>query len=85
MNNFYTSPNLFLQVQNKCIDARGTARINRKYMPVQLKTEKLKLKRDEEGNQKMAGVDRLDQMLGSYVYSHKSSKWYHTVYTIYMK
>jgi len=34
----------------------------------------------EEYNAKMSGVDRLDQMLGSYAYSHKSQKWYHVVY-----
>ena len=34
----------------------------------------------EEYNAKMSGVDRLDQMLGSYAYSHKSVKWYQAVY-----
>ena len=34
----------------------------------------------EEYNAKMSGVDRLDQMLGSYAYSHKSLKWYRAVY-----
>lgn len=34
----------------------------------------------EEYNWKMSGVDRLDQMLGSYAYCHKSVKWYQTVY-----
>ena len=31
-------------------------------------------------NQNMAGVDRLDQMLGTCQYLHKSFKWYHTIY-----
>jgi hypothetical protein len=34
----------------------------------------------EEYNMKMVGVDRLDQMLGSYAYCHKSVKWYHALY-----
>lgn len=28
----------------------------------------------------MAGVDHLNQMLGTYAYNNKSTKWYHTVY-----
>ena len=31
-------------------------------------------------NHSMAGVDRFDQMLGTYQYPHKSVKWYHTLY-----
>ena len=31
-------------------------------------------------NRSMAGVDRFDQMLGTYQYPHKSVKWYHTLY-----
>lgn len=34
----------------------------------------------ERYNNCMAGVDRLDQMLGSYQYGHKCCKWYHTIY-----
>jgi len=34
----------------------------------------------EEYNAKMSGVDRMDQMLGSYAYCHKSTKWYQTIY-----
>lgn len=48
MDNFYTSPDLFLQLQHKGIGACGPARINRRYMPVQLKPEKLKLKRGDD-------------------------------------
>ena len=135
MDNFYSSPELFRELQNKTIGACGTVRINRKHMPSQLKPEKLKLKRGddpvfmrannivamawqdvkrvtclttvhtnntceksirekgkkegrmlikpvaiEEYNCRMAGVDRLDQMLGTYAYGHKSTKWYQTIY-----
>ena len=31
-------------------------------------------------NYYMAGVDRMDQLLGTYAYPHKSQKWYHTIY-----
>ncbi len=34
----------------------------------------------ERYNVSMAGVDRFDQMLGTYQYPHKSLKWYHTLY-----
>ncbi|KAK6175762.1 hypothetical protein SNE40_014155 [Patella caerulea] len=34
----------------------------------------------EDYNNKMAGVDRLDQLVGSYKYPHKSSKWYNPLY-----
>lgn len=34
----------------------------------------------ERYNNCMAGVDHLDQMLGTYQYPHKCSKWYHTIY-----
>ena len=30
-------------------------------------------------NSKMGGMDCLDQMLGTYQYSHKCLKWYHTL------
>ena len=31
-------------------------------------------------NDNMGGVDTMDQLLGTYCYSHKVSKWYHAVY-----
>ena len=31
-------------------------------------------------NKHMAGVDIMDQKLGTYAFSHKSSKWYFTIY-----
>lgn len=34
----------------------------------------------EQYNACMAGVDRLDQMLGSYQFPHKCFKWYQTLY-----
>ena len=34
----------------------------------------------ERYNHNMAGVDRLNQMLGTYAYQHKSLKWYHTLF-----
>ena len=34
----------------------------------------------ERYNQCMAGVDRFDQMVGTYQYPHKCMKWYHTIY-----
>lgn len=34
----------------------------------------------ERYNMNMGGVDRFDQMLGTYQYPHKSLKWYHTLY-----
>ena len=34
----------------------------------------------ERYNQNMAGVDRFDQIVGTYQYPHKSLKWYHTLY-----
>ena len=34
----------------------------------------------ETYNYFMGGVDTLDQLLGTYQYSHKSQKWYHTIY-----
>ena len=34
----------------------------------------------EEYNMKMGGVDRFDQLLASYAYSHKTVKWYHPIY-----
>lgn len=34
----------------------------------------------ERYNHGMAGVDRLDQMLGTYQYPHKCTKWYQTIY-----
>uniref|UniRef100_A0A8C4S1I0 PiggyBac transposable element-derived protein domain-containing protein n=1 Tax=Erpetoichthys calabaricus TaxID=27687 RepID=A0A8C4S1I0_ERPCA len=126
---------LFMELQSRGIGACGTVRVNRRHMPLQLKPDRLKMKRGdnpvfmradnlvalawhdvkrvtclttvhtnnlcekticskgnpegrkldkpvalEEYNCKMAGVDRLDQMLGSYAYGHKSTKWYHTVY-----
>uniref|UniRef100_A0A8C4T4J0 PiggyBac transposable element-derived protein domain-containing protein n=1 Tax=Erpetoichthys calabaricus TaxID=27687 RepID=A0A8C4T4J0_ERPCA len=135
MDNFYTSPELFMELQSRGIGACGTVRVNRRHMPLQLKPDRLKLKRGdnpvfmradnlvalawhdvkrvtclstvhtnnlcekqirskgnpagrkldkpvalEEYNCKMAGVDRLDQILGTYAYGHKSTKWYHTVY-----
>ena len=135
MDNFYSSPDLFVQLQRKGIGACGTACINRRNMPQQLKPENLKLKcgddpifmrsdnivavawQDvkrvtclstvhtnntcdkiirqkgnpagrmldkpvlvEEYNAKMGGVDQLDQMLVSYAYPHKSTKWYHAMY-----
>lgn len=34
----------------------------------------------ERYNKSMGGVDRFDQMLGTYQYPHKSLKWYHTIF-----
>jgi len=34
----------------------------------------------ERDNNCMAGVDHLDQMLGSYQYTHKCQKWYQAIY-----
>ena len=34
----------------------------------------------EQYNDCMAGVDHLDQMLGSYQFPHKCFKWYHTLF-----
>ena len=34
----------------------------------------------EQYNNNMAGVDRMDQLLGSYAYPHKSQKWYQPIY-----
>ena len=125
MDNFYTSPELFHTLESLSIGACGTARINRKHMPLEIKPETFKLKRGddpvfvrsenlvacawqdvrrvtclstvhtnitvektirqkdtpegrlldkpvmiEEYNAKMSGVDRLDQMLGSYAVSY---------------
>lgn len=135
MDNFYTSPDLFVELKRNGIGACGTARHNRKNMPGNIKPENLKMKKGdnpvfvrsgdvvacawqdvkrvtclstvhtnntcdkiirekgtptgrlidkpvliEEYNMKMGGVDRLDQMVGSYAFSHKSSKWYYPIY-----
>ncbi|XP_039621622.1 activating transcription factor 7-interacting protein 1 isoform X1 [Polypterus senegalus] len=45
MDNFYTSPDLFLELQRKGIGACGTAKASRKYMPPKLKPSNLKLTR----------------------------------------
>lgn len=34
----------------------------------------------EDYNKYMNGVDKLDQLLGTYAYPHKCAKWYHTIY-----
>ena len=34
----------------------------------------------EQYNHNVAGVDRMDQLLGTYAYPHKSQKWYHPIY-----
>lgn len=39
VDNWYTSPALFRELHNQLTDAVGTARLNRKHMPVQLKTK----------------------------------------------
>ena len=40
MDNYYTSPELFLSLYNKGVNAYGTARSNRKYYPNDLKVDK---------------------------------------------
>ena len=34
----------------------------------------------EDYNQFMGGVDLTDQLLGTYAYPHKVTKWYHALY-----
>ena len=135
MDNFYSSPDLFQELQQKGIGACGTVRSNRKNMPPDFRPDKLRLKRGddplfmrsddlvaiawhdvkrvtclttvhtnntcektirqkgnpdgrllekpvalEEYNNKMSGVDRLDQMLATHGYSHKCMKWYQPLY-----
>ncbi|KAJ8312518.1 hypothetical protein KUTeg_009891 [Tegillarca granosa] len=47
-DNFYTSPNLCVMLQNKNIGSCGTVKSNRKYMPQQLNPNNLKLKKNDD-------------------------------------
>ena len=40
MDNYYTSPEIFLALYNEKVNACGTARSNRKYYPNELKVDK---------------------------------------------
>jgi len=48
MDNFYTSPELFHTLESLSIGACGTARINWKHMPLEIKPETLKPKRGDD-------------------------------------
>ena len=132
-DNFYSSPNLFLQLHTMGIGACGTARIDRRRIPPEFQKAKLKKgemmtyndgplmglkwmdKRQvvmlstihdatvvekrrrtraiaggvevirkpkviEEYNMNMGGVDKGDQLVTYYGFSHRTTKWYKRVF-----
>ena len=129
VDNYYTSPALFSDLQDKGFGACGTVRANRRGLPIEIKatlargetisvpmdksmmalkwmdkrpvtmlstihddsmTTKIRRKRRREGekeeilkpvvvdqyNQFMGGVDRSDQLLSYYGFSHRTVKWW---------
>ncbi|KAG2468815.1 PGBD4 protein, partial [Polypterus senegalus] len=47
IDNFYTCPELFMELQSRGIGACGTVRVNRRHMPSQLKPDRVKMKRGD--------------------------------------
>ena len=80
MDNYYSSPALFSSLQQLRFGACGTVRVNRRGLPKEVMGAKLKkgdmTSSEIKNNTYMGGVDKGDQLMSYYGFSHRTIKWW---------